>query len=188
MLVGVTAFYTAVIVTILYTLGLYWWGKRRPVGKPMSWGEAFLAAAVVFGWFVLIYGLLPNAWLEWCDGALKWRADKIGIPLGDLHYWRVGAFHHTVFTLRLLRNNRRYFWIFPVNKGLLFPGGLTFMGRGKIAITASDCRDIGAVLIYGIMVGVQFKAWSWWQKRDRVKAATPELPTSAYGRPLVRKV
>ena len=30
--------------------------------------------------------------------------------------------------------------------------------------------------------------WSWWQKRAQKQAVVPEIETSAYGRPLVRKV
>jgi len=184
----VTAFYFAVFLTVVSTAFLYWWAKRRPVGKEMTWGEAFVGALFIFFYLLLIYGILPNWWLQWCDGPLKWRADKTGIPLGDLHYWKVGAFHHTLWHLTLLKNNRRYFGFLPVNKGVLWPTGLTFFGRGKVAINAQACRDIGSTLIYGIMIGVHFKGWLWWQKRDQAKVRVPELPTSAYGRPLVRKV
>ena len=44
-----------------------------------------------------------------------------------------------------------------------------------------------ATLIYVVAVGGQVFAWSWWQKRGKAKDL-PELETSAYGRPLVRKV
>jgi len=183
----VTAFYFSLIATIVSTLGLYLWAKRRPVGTSMTWGEAFVGAMFVFAYVTLIYAIVPNAWLQWCTSGLRWRSDKIGIPLGDLHYWRFGAFGHTWFHLTLLKNNRRYLWIFPVNKGCLFPTGITFFGRGKIKLNASSCQDIGAVLLYVMALGVHFKGWLWWQKRDRTKTATRELPTSAYGRPLMRK-
>jgi hypothetical protein len=184
----VTIFYTMVVVTTLVTYALYLWAKRRPVGKVMTWGEAFVAAMAIFAYFILIYGLLPNQWLQWCDSGLKWRSDKIGIPLGPLHYWRFGLFGHTWFHLRLLQNNRKYLGFLPVNKGLLFPSGITFFGRGKLNVNAQTCRDIVAVVIYGVSIGVQFKGWLWWQKRGEGRPAIAELPTSAYGRPLVRKV
>jgi hypothetical protein len=188
----VTSFYTMIVLTVVFTAGLYWWAKRRPPGRAVTWGEAFVGAVVVFAYFVLIYGLLPNQWLEWCDGALKWRSDKIGIPLGPLHHERIAPiiFGWRPFTwnVNLLRNNRRYLGFLPVNKGLLFPGGITFFGRGKLNVSAQSCRDIGATIIYAVMIGVQFKGWLWWQKRGEGRVATAELPTSAYGRPLVRKV
>ena len=43
----------------------------------------FVGALFIFFYLLLIYGILPNWWLQWCDGPLKWRADKTGIPLGS---------------------------------------------------------------------------------------------------------
>jgi hypothetical protein len=187
----VTAFYSMLVVTVVFTVALYLWAKRRAPGQTMTWGEAFVAALVVFAYFVLIYGILPNQWLQWCDGALKWRSDKVGIPLGPLHHMHLrpnvfGA-HPINWNINLLRNNRKYLGFLPVQNGLLFHQGLKFFGRGKLNINAQTCRDIGAVVIYGAAIGVQFKGWLWWEKRGEAKLATPELPTSAYGRPLMRK-
>jgi hypothetical protein len=53
-------------------------------------------------------------------------------------------------------------------------------------ITFQALGDMIVVGIYGFFLGLQIFMWSWWQKRGKVKAA-PELPTSTYGRPLVRK-
>ena len=49
-------------------------------------------------------------------------------------------------------------------------------------------RDIGATVVYGFSVTLQFMGVAWYQKRGKAAAATKELPTSAYGRPLARKV
>ena len=70
----------------------------------------------------------------------------------------------------------------------MWPHGITFFGRGKIAVNAQNIGDSVAALIYVIFLGVNLYGWLWWQKRGRVRAATPELPRSAYGRPLVKKV
>ena len=184
-----TAFVFVIFLTVASSSVIYLWGRRRPVGKPLTWGEAFVGGLFLFGYLVLIYGVLPNQWLQWCDGPLKWRSDKLGIPLGPLHHWRVGYGHgRTLFTLDLLKNNRRYLGFLPVDGGRAWPHGITFFARGKIAFNAQDMRDIGATLIYGIMLGVHFKGWLWWQKRAQAAPATAELPTSAYGRPLVKKV
>jgi hypothetical protein len=185
----VTAFFFALFLAIGGSLAFYGWARRRPVGQPLSWGEAFVGALAVFAYMIVIYALLPNAWLQWTTGALRWRSDKTGIPLGPLHHWRLGWGHkHTLFTLDLLKNNRKYLGFIPVDKGVVWPKGITFFGRGKLGVNAQTIGDIGATLIYGIALGVHFKGWLWWQKRGRVKAATPELPRSAYGRPLVKKV
>ena len=61
-----TAFGFAIFLTLAMTGVLYLWGKRRPVGSPLTWGEAFVGGLFVFAWFVVLYGVLPNAWLQWC--------------------------------------------------------------------------------------------------------------------------
>jgi hypothetical protein len=49
-------------------------------------------------------------------------------------------------------------------------------------------RDLIAVLIYGIGLGLQIWLWAWWNDRKkRAEAAAAVVPTSSYGRPLVRK-
>lgn len=50
-------------------------GKRRPPGTPLTWGEAFVAAAFVFLLLLLAYGIVPNQWLLWADNELGWRKD-----------------------------------------------------------------------------------------------------------------
>jgi len=54
--------------------------KRRPVGAPLTWGEAFVAANYVFVIMFLAYGVVPHQFLSWADGELGWRSDKLGIP------------------------------------------------------------------------------------------------------------
>ena len=89
-----TSFYTMLFLAVGSTAGLYVYGRLRPVGKPITWGEGILAALGIFAYLALIYV---------------------------------------------------------------------------------------------IFLGVNLYGWLWWQKRGRVRAATPELPRSAYGRPLVKK-
>ena len=106
-----------------------------------------------------------------------------GHPARAAHYFNLWG-----WKVHLLRNNRKYLGFLPVDKGVLWPHGITFFGRGKIALNAQAVGDIGATLIYVVGLGVNVKGWLWWQKRGQVRPATPELPRSAYGRPLVKKV
>ena len=76
----------------------------------------------------------------------------------------------------------------PTPFGRLWPEGLTFMGRGRVEITAQVVRDIIATVIYGVGFVGQIVGWLWWQKRGKKAAAPPAIETSAFGRPLVRKV
>lgn len=74
----------------------------------------------------------------------------------------------------------KFFWFIK--------NGVSFGGRGQILISAQVFRDIIAAGIYGVFLVGTFVMWLWWQKRGASTAAKqPEL-TSAYGRPLVKKV
>ena len=156
-----TAFIVSLVVTGLMVAAVILVGRRRPKGTPVTWGEAFVAAVWVFGLLLMIYGVVPDRWLRWADGELKWRSDSIGIPVGPLHF---------------LGNKQN----------VLFGDGITFFGRGRILVTKEVLRDIVASLFYVVFGLGQIFLWLWWQKRGAAKPATPELETSAYGRPLVR--
>jgi hypothetical protein len=138
--------------------------RNRPVGTPLTWGEAFGAAIYAFFLQFLFYGVVPHQFLAWADNELKWRSDKIGIPLGPLGEALNGKL--------------------GIQKGLLFPNGIP-LPNGHFIVTAQVLRDIIAATLYIVFLLAQIKMWLWWQKRDKKKADTPEL-TSAYGRPLVR--
>jgi hypothetical protein len=163
----VTAFVTSVVATMILVGGFFWYAGKRPPGTRLTWGEAFVAAALVFLGALMIYGVVPDKWLRWAEGELKWRSDKIGIPLGPFY--------------RPLHD-----WLGIGSQGRWAPNGLKFFGGGKIVLTAEVLRDAIASAIYGVGLGLHFYMWLWWQKRGK-KAERPALAkTSAYGRPLVR--
>ena len=163
-----TAFLTSIIVTLVLTGVVFWEAKRRPPGSRLSWGEAILAAWLVFFLFLMAYGVVPDRWLRWADGELKWRPDKIGIPLGPFGHW---LYQHMGIGSK---------------KNLLAPNGVKFGGRGKITINAQDLRDVVATAIYGVFIGMHAGMWLWWQKRGKKAEKAEVEPVSAYGRPLVR--
>ncbi len=79
------------------------------------------------------------------------------------------------------------FFFIPIDKGVAWPEGVTFFGRGRIIISAEQVRDFVAANIYIAMLAVQFVLWAFWQKRGKVakqRAEREALTTSAYGRPL----
>ena len=71
------AFISTVIVGSVGLLAAYLYGRRRPVGAPLSWGEAM--AAGVYAMFMLLwwYAVIPHQWLVWCDGQLGWTTSKV---------------------------------------------------------------------------------------------------------------
>jgi len=162
----VTALVTSLVATAILVGIAIWYGKRREPGRPLTWGEAFVAALFMFGIFVMIYGIVPNQWLQFADKDLKWRSDKIGIPTGPIK----ATFHWGPFQM----------------KGhLLWPNGIP-LANGHFIITAQVMRDVIASLFYIVFGLAHIFAWKWWQARGKAKAAPAELESSAYGRPLVR--
>jgi hypothetical protein len=160
----VVAFLVSLIISAAMVAVVLRVARNRPVGTPLTWGEAFVAGLFVFTLLFVLYGVVPHQFLNWADSGLEWRSDKIGIPLGPL-----GG---------LLNGH------LGVKKGLLFPQGIP-LPNGYFIVTAQVLRDIIVATLYiGALAG-QFWMWLWWQKRDQKKPDQGEL-TSAYGRPLVR--
>ncbi|HEV3401825.1 MAG TPA: hypothetical protein VG078_08385 [Acidimicrobiales bacterium] len=58
-------------------------GRRRPVGTPLTWGEAFVAGTFVFALMVVAYGVVPHQWLDYADNELLWRADKLLVGISS---------------------------------------------------------------------------------------------------------
>ena len=78
------AFLTALVTVIVITAGVMAYGQRRPVGTPLTWGEAMFGAMIVFFAIFLIYGVVPHQWLAYADNELGWRKDKIVFGPGDI--------------------------------------------------------------------------------------------------------
>ena len=142
-------------------------GRNRPVGTPLTWGEAFGAGVFVFLLLFLLYGVVPHQFLAWADNELEWRSDTVGVPLGPL-----GPIAK-LFTPDSWES-----------ENLLFPQGIP-LPNGYFVVTAQVLRDIIAAGLYIGFLVAQILMWLWWQKRDQKKPDQGEL-TSAYGRPLVR--
>ena len=78
------AFLTSLVITVGITVAVMLYGKRRPVGTPITWGEAMFGSMVVFAAIFLIYGVVPHQWLAYADNELGWRKDKIVFGPGDI--------------------------------------------------------------------------------------------------------
>ena len=60
------------------------YGRRRPVGAPLSWGEAMAAGLVAMFLFLWWYGVIPHQWLTYAEGELSWRPDSLIVePTGN---------------------------------------------------------------------------------------------------------
>ena len=70
------AFVGSVLLSIAMTAVIFVVIKRRPVGTPLSWGEAMFAATYIFFLMFWVYGVVPHQWLTWADNELGWRSDS----------------------------------------------------------------------------------------------------------------
>jgi hypothetical protein len=71
------AFICTLLVGFGGVAGVFLYGKRRPVGAPLSWGEAMAAAVFAMFLFVWWYAVIPHQWLTWAGNELGWRTDKL---------------------------------------------------------------------------------------------------------------
>jgi hypothetical protein len=146
-----TAFLVSLIAATLLTLAVIPYGKRRPRGTPVSWGEGMLAATYAFGVMFLAFGVVPHQWIAHADSDLGW--------------------------------NRTYIVYGP--GGVLKPQSAG--GWNPITLQYQAIRDVIVVIIHVYFFGLLIFIWNWWQKRGAESPAQRELPTSSYGRPLVKK-
>ena len=139
-----TAFSLSLLALVAGAALIVWYSKRRPADQPLTWGEAMVAAWLIFLLMFIAYGIMPHQWLTFADNKLHWRKDKLLFGPGDL-----------------------------IHRELRF------------TISYEAIRDFVAVGLYVVAVAVQCVLWAMWQRRGQEKPK--ELPTSAYGRPLVKK-
>ena len=64
------------VVAIAGMAGVMVYGRRRPVGAPLTWGEAIAAATFAFGLMFWAYGVVPHQWLQWANNELRWTPSK----------------------------------------------------------------------------------------------------------------
>jgi hypothetical protein len=142
----VIAFATSLLIALAMSGVTLAYAKRRPVGQPITWGEAMAASIWAFLMMMLWYGVIPHQWITLADTEWGWRADRL--------------FHG--------------------------PGAVFEPGRFvPFTITYVVLRDFIVLAIYG--AGLTLHVWHWMQWQNRGKATAEVVPTTAYGRPLVRR-
>jgi hypothetical protein len=79
----VVAFISAMLVVFLGVGVCLFVGSRRPIGTPVTWGEAMVAGTFVFAIMLVAYGVAPHQWLAYADNVLLWRADKLLVGISS---------------------------------------------------------------------------------------------------------
>ena len=99
------AFIASVLVAVLLTALVIPVAKRRPVGTPLTWGEAMVASVYAFFLMFWVYGLVPHLFLTWAGNELGWRPDKLLLgPGGILKPQTLGGFSPITITYQTLRD------------------------------------------------------------------------------------
>src|SRR5947207_15084442 len=64
------------VVAIAGMAAVMLYGRRRPVGAPLTWGEAIAAATFAFALMFWAYGVVPHQFLQWANNELRWTPSK----------------------------------------------------------------------------------------------------------------
>ncbi len=77
------AFIATLVVGFAGVGAVLLYSRRRPVGAPLSWGEAMAAAVFTMFMFLWWYGIIPHQWLTYAGSELQWTPDRLLIrPTG----------------------------------------------------------------------------------------------------------
>jgi hypothetical protein len=71
------AFLFSLILTTVMAVVAIPFGKRRPKGAPVTWGEAMVGSVYVFFVMFLAFGVVPHQFIVHADNDLGWRKDKM---------------------------------------------------------------------------------------------------------------
>lgn len=136
------AFLSSLLILGLFLAVLPPMAKRRPVGTPLTWGEAMVAGTYTFFLMFWAYGVVPHLWLTWADNELKWRPDNILIKSQA-----AGGWSPITVSYQSLRD------LIAVGIYVVFLGGnialwAYWQGRGdKTASTEIETSDFGRPLV-----------------------------------------
>ncbi|MFT5530315.1 MAG: hypothetical protein ACI91O_000323 [Candidatus Poriferisodalaceae bacterium] len=66
------ALFTSIAITALMVGAVVFYGMRRPLDKPCTWGEAMVGATFVFMLLIMLFGVVPDRWVRFTDNELEW--------------------------------------------------------------------------------------------------------------------
>ena len=141
------AFTISVVVTAVFVGAILAYMKHRPVGTPVTWGEAMFGAMIVFSALFWIYGVVPHQWLAWADNELNWRSDKLFVgPGGILKAEEHGG--HIPFTLTyVVIRDVIASAIYVVAVGLHIALWAMWQNRGRTKSEPEDLSAFGRPLV-----------------------------------------
>jgi len=153
----VVAFLMALLIAAAMIAPIFPYAKKRPVGTPLTWGEAMLAGTYIFFIIFWIYGVVPHQWLTLADAELGWRPDRIWFGPGGSATLPVTGWSIDTPWFPIKINARAVRDIVAVLIYVAFLGGQMWIW-----------------------------AW-WQNRGKRADATKAIEPVSTYGRPLVKQ-
>jgi hypothetical protein len=141
------AFLASFVAAIALTLVVIPIGRRRPVGKPLSWGEAMLAAAYAFFVMFVAFGIVPHQWIDHADKNLGWSKDNIIYgPAGILKPVSAGGWNPITLQYEAVRDIVVVL-IHVVFFGLLLWVWQWWQKRGQVTSTELETSTYGRPLV-----------------------------------------
>ena len=102
------AFVTSLLLTVVLVAIAMAYGSRRPVGAPITWGQAMLGSVYIFFVAFWAYGMVPHLFLTWADNELNWRPDNLVYQywsfLGFLKPQTAGGWFPMTVTMQAIRD------------------------------------------------------------------------------------
>ena len=71
------ALVTSILINGLMIYGVVAYGKRRPIDRRTSWGEAMVGATFVFMLFMMVFGVVPDRWVRLTDNEWGWSVERM---------------------------------------------------------------------------------------------------------------
>jgi hypothetical protein len=143
----VVAFVTSSLIGLLGCLAVLWYGKRRPVGAPLSWGEAMLGATYVFFLLFWFYGVIPHYWLDWADNELNWRSDSYVVQSGQALFGQEWLNWWPLDITKLVVRDVIVSGIYGIGLGLQVLLWMVWQNRGKERPAAVPASRYGRPLV-----------------------------------------
>lgn len=142
--------------------------------------------AFVMSIIISVLLVVPFFWLVYvkkvpADYRMSWGVAMFaGMWVFLIFFWVYGIVPHQWLTLADSEWNWRNDKLF-VGPGRIFETLLPFN------ITYLVLRDIVAVIIYNVYLGINILMWSLWQNRGKTKTPKADAGSTAFGRPLIQK-
>lgn len=141
------AFLVSFLSVFVMTGIAMWYGKRRPVERTASWGEAMFGAVYVFLVLFIAFAIAPDRWIMHADGDLGWSRDKLLLGPGQILKPRsMGGWNPITLQYEAVRDTI-VILIHAVYFGLFIYVFVWWQKRGEVKSTAVATSSFGRPLV-----------------------------------------